>query len=64
ATGAISSITVGSASSTMSAISIPETLALVNGNTTYHVFTIRGFYKSGAVNNIDLHVNYAYSYEA
>lgn len=64
ATDAISSITVGSASSTMSAISIPETLALVNGHTTYHVFTIRGFYKESAVNHIDLHVNYAYSYEA
>lgn len=64
ATGNITSITVGSVSSTMSAVSIPEQLPLINGNTTYHVFTIRGFYKASAVNQIDMHVNYAYSYEA
>ena len=64
ANGVINSITVGSANSTMSPVNIPESLALVNGNNTYHVFVIRGFHKDGAVNNIDFHVNYSYSYEA
>jgi len=64
ANGTITQIIVGSMQSTMSSINIPDTLELINGNNTYHVFVIRGFYKSGAVNNIDLHVNFAYSYEA
>ena len=63
ATAAITEITIGSNNSTMSGISIPENLPLVNSRTTYHVFTIRGFYNSEAKNNIKLHVNYAYSYE-
>jgi hypothetical protein len=62
ATGVVNDVTVGSQYSTMFPISIPETLPLVMGNPTWHVFTIRGFYKTGAINNISLGVNYAYSY--
>jgi len=62
ATGQITGMTVGSANSTMYPVSIPDTLDLLIGQPTWHVFTIRGFYKSGAVNNISLGVNYAYSY--
>lgn len=64
ATGTITSVTVGSAQSTMYPISIPDELPLVMSSNTWHVFTIRGFYKSGAVNDISLGVNYAYSYMA
>lgn len=62
ATNTITDVTVGSAQSTMFPISIPEELPLVMSSPTWHVFTIRGFYKSGAVNSISLGVNYAYSY--
>ena len=48
----------------MAAINIPETLKLLNGNATVHVFVIRAVYKSGAVNNTRMQANYAYSYEA
>ena len=48
----------------MAAINIPETLKLLNGNATVHVFVIRAVYKSGAVNNTRFQANYAYSYEA
>ncbi len=62
ATSTVTEVTVGSAQSTMYPISIPDELPLVMSSNTWHVFTIRGFYKSGAVNNISLGVNYAYSY--
>jgi len=64
ATGEITGINIGSNNSTMAGVNIPDSLPLVNDTTTYHVFVVRGVYKSGAVNNIALHVNYAYSYEA
>ena len=64
ATGTVTSVNVGSEQSTMYPISIPDELPLVQATSTYHVFTIRGFYKSDAVNNIMLCVNYAYSYMA
>lgn len=57
-------VTIGSLNSTMVGISIPETLERVNNANTVHVFVVRGIYKSGAVNNLKLQVNYAYSYEA
>ena len=60
--GVINTVNVGSAQSTMYPVSIPESLPLIQGASTWHVFTIRGFYKSGAVNNIVYAVNYAYSY--
>lgn len=57
-------VTVGSLNSTMVGIAIPDTLERVNNANTTHVFVVRGIYKSGAVNNLKLQVNYAYSYEA
>lgn len=60
--GVINTVNVGSAQSTMYPVSIPESLPLIQGASTWHVFTIRGFYKLGAVNNIAYAVNYAYSY--
>lgn len=62
ATGLITTVNVGSAQSTMYPISIPEELSLIMSQPTWHVFTIRGFYKNGAFNNISLGVNFAYSY--
>jgi hypothetical protein len=59
----ITGIIVGSLNSTMTGISIPEAIDLIGGNNTVHVFAVRGVYKSGAVNNLALQVNYAYSYE-
>lgn len=64
ATRDITSVAVGSLNSSMTPISIPATLPLIGGNTTWHVFSIRGIYRSGAVNNLNLQVNYCYSYEA
>jgi len=57
-------VTVGSLNSTMVGIAIPDTLERVNNANTTHVFVVRGIYKSGAINNLKLQVNYAYSYEA
>jgi hypothetical protein len=37
----------------------PETLELINGNSTYHVFVIRAVYKSGSVNSVCYQANYA-----
>ena len=59
---AITSVAIGGLESTMEAISIPATLPLVNGSATWHVFAIRGLYKSGAFNGLRLQVNYCYSY--
>ena len=58
----ITMVNVGSAQSTMYPVNIPDKLPLVLGTLTWHVFTIRGFYKAGAVGNIAYAVNYAYSY--
>lgn len=60
----VTGVSVGSVNCSMVGINIPETLELVNGNATYHVFVIRALYKSGAVNNVRYQANYAYSYEA
>jgi len=60
----ITGVAVGSLASSMVGITIPGQLDLVNNSTTIHVFVIRGIYKSGAVNNLILQVNYAYSYGA
>lgn len=61
---AVTGITVGSVDCPMVGIDIPETLDLVNGNASYHVFAIRAVYKSGEVNSLRFQANYAYSYEA
>ena len=61
---AVTGVSVGSVNCSMVGIDIPETLDLINGSATYHVFVIRAVYKSGAVNNIRYQANYAYSYEA
>ena len=61
---AMTGVTLGSVNCSMVGVNIPETLELVNGNATYHVFVIRAIYKSGAVNNVRYQANYAYSYEA
>ena len=58
----ITMVNVGSAQSTMYPVNIPDELPLVLGTLTWHVFTVRGFYKAGAVGNIAYAVNYAYSY--
>lgn len=60
----VTGVSVGSVNCSMVGVNIPETLELVNGNATYHVFVIRALYKSGAVNNVRYQANYAYSYEA
>ena len=60
----ITGVSVGSESCSMVGINIPETLPLINGNYTYHVFVIRGVYKYGAANDVRFQANYAYSYEA
>lgn len=60
----VTGITIGSTDNSMVGIDIPETLPLKNNAATVHVFVIRAVYKSGAVNNLRLQVNYAYSYEA
>jgi hypothetical protein len=59
----ITGIIIGSANSTMTGISIPEALNLIGGTATTHVFAMRGVYKSGAVNNLSIQVNFAYSYQ-
>lgn len=60
----ITGVSVGSENCSMVGINIPETLPLINGNYTYHVFVIRAVYRSGAINNVRYQANYAYSYEA
>ena len=60
----VTGVSVGSESCSMVGINIPETLPLINGNYTYHVFVIRAVCKSGAINNVRYQANYAYSYEA
>ena len=60
----VTSVAVGGLESTMEAISIPERLRLVDNSATWHVFAIRGLYKSGAANSLRLQVNYCYSYGA
>ena len=61
ATAEINSITAGGNSTIEKLAGFPETLSLINNAATRHVFTVRGIYKSGAVNNLKLLVNYAYS---
>src|SRR5574344_1219772 len=63
-TAQVTGVSVGSVNCSMVGINIPETLELVGGNSTYHVFVIRALYKSGAVNNVRYQANYAYSDEA
>ena len=60
----VTSVAIGGLESTMEIVSIPDTLPLVNGSSTWHVFAIRGMYRSGAANNLRLQVNYCYSYGA
>lgn len=61
ATATINSFTIGGSSTIAQLAGFPETLSLINNAATRHVFTVRGTYKSGAVNNLKLIVNYAYS---
>lgn len=61
ATVKINSILNGSNSTIEKLAGFPESLALISNAATRHVFTVRGTYKSGAVNNLKLIVNYAYS---
>lgn len=63
-TADVTGVSIGSEKCSLGAINIPETLKLLNGNATVHVFVIRAVYKSGAVNNTRFQANYAYSYEA
>ncbi len=58
----VTSVAVGGLGSTMEAVSIPDRLRLVDNAATWHVFAVRGLYKSGAANNLRLQVNYCYSY--
>jgi hypothetical protein len=58
----VTSVAVGGLGSTMEAVSIPDRLRLVDNSATWHVFAVRGLYKSGAANNLRLQVNYCYSY--
>ena len=60
----VTSVAIGGLESTMEIVSIPDTLPLVNGSATWHVFAIRGMYRNGAANNLRLQVNYCYSYGA
>ena len=60
----ITSIAIGGLNSSMVPITIPDSLPRINASTTVHVFVIRGIYQSGAVSNLILQVNYAYSYGA
>ena len=59
----VSGVSLGSVNCSMVGINIPDSLELVNGNTTCHVFVIRAVYRSGSVNNVCFQANYAYSYE-
>ena len=63
ASGEITGITIGNNNCTMAGVNIPESLPLLNGNYTTHVFTVRAMHKSGATNSLLILVNYAYSYE-
>jgi len=63
-TANVTGVSVGSENCSMVGINIPETLPLINGNSTCHVFVIRAVYRSGSVNNMRFQANYAYSYEA
>lgn len=58
----VNGVTLGSIHCAMTGINIPDTLELVNGVNTYHVFVIRALYSS--VNQTLFQANYAYSYEA
>ena len=58
----VTSVAVGGLESSMEIVSIPDTLPLVSGSATWHVFAIRGMYRSGAANGLRLQVNYCYSY--
>jgi len=60
----ITSIAIGGLNSSMTPITIPDSLPRINAATTTHVFVVRGLYTPGAVNNLSLQVNYAYSYGA
>ena len=64
ATREITSVAVGSLNSSMTPVGIPDTLPLAGGNATWHVFTVRGIYRSGVPNNLTFQINYCYSYEA
>ncbi|MGN0878594.1 MAG: hypothetical protein ACI4WT_03965 [Oligosphaeraceae bacterium] len=58
----IASVALGGLQCTMEAVTIPVPLPLVGDAPTWHVFAIRGLYRSGAANNLLLQVNYGYSY--
>lgn len=62
----IVSLNLGS-SMTISALEtnpLPEELTMRGSNSTLHAFAVRAFYKSGAVQNMKITVNYLYSTEA
>jgi len=48
---------------TMKSVNLPTSLEKIGSGNTTHVFVVRGLYKSGAINSLQLYVNYAYSYE-
>ena len=61
ATATINSFVIGGNSTIEQLSGFPTVLSLINNAATRHVFTVRGIYKSGAVNNLKLLLNYAYS---
>lgn len=58
---AVSAITTGSESCAVEGVNLPESLPLIDGEKTRHVFTVRARYSENAVGNIVYLVNYAYS---
>ena len=58
---AVSAITTGSESCAVEGVNLPESLPLIDGENTRHVFTVRARYSENAVGNIVYLVNYAYS---
>lgn len=64
ASAKINSFLIGGSSTIEQLSGFPETLNLIDSANTRHVFTVRGIYKSGAVNNLKILVNYAYSERA
>ena len=61
ATTTLNSFLIGGNSTIEQLAGFPESISLINNAATRHVFTVRGTYKSGAVNNLKLLINYAYS---
>jgi hypothetical protein len=63
-TDVVESITTGNTQCTVEGIHIPDSLPLVDGFATYHVFVIRALHKLGAIDDVVYQANFAYSYGA